>query len=185
MATYYKDKTETRKFESLGLVHTVFGQGVGKTTAAIGLAVRAAGADLSVHFIQFMKSGDSAEIEVLRRISNIRYFCPGKHPWILERGPDLVHHDHALKALNKAVSAVSEGAQVIVCDEILNTLLFEVLTIDKITDLISLCRGRIELIMTGSAAPSEVIELSDYVTELVQIKHPYYQGIEARRGIEY
>jgi len=185
MMAYYQDKTVTRKAGSWGLIHTIFGQGVGKTTAAIGLAVRAAGAGLSVHFIQFMKSGDSAEIETLHRIPNIHYFCPGKHPWILERGPDPVHHEHALKALNRAVSAESEGAQVLICDEILNTLLFGVLPIDKITDLISMCRNRVELIMTGSTAPTAIIELSDYVTELVQVKHPYYQGLEARRGIEY
>ena len=185
MATYYQGKTETRASESWGLIHTIFGRGVGKTTAAVGLAVRAAGAGLSVHFVQFMKSGDSAEIESMGCIPNIHYFCPGKHPWILEQGPDAVHREHALKAFNRALAAVDEEAQVLICDEILNTLLFGVLTIDQVTDLVSTCRGQVELVMTGSTAPPAIIELSDYVTELVQIKHPYYQGLDARRGIEY
>jgi len=74
---------------------------------------------------------------------------------------------------------------VLICDEILNTLIFHLLEQEQVEDLIQSCKGRIELVMTGANAPPSLIELADYVTEYKQIKHPYYKGARARRGIEY
>lgn len=168
-----------------GRIHVCYGRGVGKTTRAIGLAVRAAGAGLRVHFVQFMKSGDSGEVEAFRAIPGIRYYCPGIHPFITAGGPGAGHREHAQKALAYAREAIDTGADLLVCDEILNTLLFGVLPLASVLTLIDRCRGRVELAITGSDAPDEVIRAADYATEFIQTKHPYYEGVPAREGIEW
>ena len=157
---------------------------MGKTTRAVGLAVRAAGEGVRVVFVQFLKSGTSAEVGVLEKIENIRYWCPGRHPFITPRGADPVHYRHARDAYQFALSA-ARTCQVLICDEILDTLIFHLLEKQQLLQLIECCKGRVELVMTGRNASSDLIEAADYVTELVQVKHPYYKGAKARKGIEY
>lgn len=170
----------------LGMLHLYFGQGVGKTSRVVGLAVRAAGAGIEVDFVQFMKSGDSAEVEVFKTIPRIRYHCPGPHPFILSGGPERVHREHASKALSVALESVQEGKnRLLICDEILDTLIFGLLEVKQITDLADRSRGKVELVMTGRETPSDLLDRADYVTEFLQRKHPYYTGARARRGIEY
>lgn len=169
----------------LGFIHIYYGQGVGKTTRAVGLAVRAAGVGLKVNFIQFMKSGTSGEILIFANIPNIRYQCPGRHPFILSRGPEAIHYDHAAEAFRYAVEAVEDGTELLICDEIMNTLIFGLLEKEQVLELMEKCRGKTELVMTGASAPEDLIDRADYVTELRQIKHPYYAGAKARRGIEF
>ncbi|MEJ2586833.1 MAG: cob(I)yrinic acid a,c-diamide adenosyltransferase [Deltaproteobacteria bacterium] len=186
MGIYYKtQRSGLIRKSGLGLIHVYYGEGVGKTTRAVGLAIRAAGVGLKVDFIQFMKSGTSGEILIFAKVPNIRYQCPGRHPFILSKGPERVHYDHAETALGYALKAVEEGSQLLICDEILNTLIFDLLKPQQVRDLAETCRGRTEFVMTGRKAPAEFIQLADYVTELRQIKHPYYDGAKARRGIEY
>ncbi len=182
---YTKERSGLIKNIGLGLIHIYYGQGVGKTTRAVGLAIRAAGVGLKVNFIQFMKSGNSSEILVFANIPNIRYQCSGRHPFILSRGPEEVHYKHASEAFQYALEAVEEGTQLLICDEILNTLIFGLLKQEQVEGLIEKCRGKIEMVMTGANAPLELVELADYVTEYKQVKHPYYAGAKARRGIEY
>ena len=169
----------------LGLIHACYGQGVGKSTRSVGLAVRAAASGLRVFFVQFMKSGDSAEVKTLNQLDNIIYRCPGKHPFILSKGPQAVHYEHAEEGLWYAMRAAKEGAEVIVCDELLSALVFEVLSVQRALNLIALCRGKVELVLTGIDAAPEIQAAADYVTEFRQVKHPYYKGHMARKGIEY
>jgi len=169
----------------MGLIHVLFGGGVGKTSTAVGMAFRAAASGLQVYFIQFMKSDISGELNILKQISNIHYYSPGSHPFIKNNNPQKIHFDHANKALEYAWEAVGGDAQVLVCDELLNTILFGILTKEKILDLIDSCKNRVELILTGKVVPQEIVEVSDYVNEFINIKHPYDTGIGAREGIEY
>jgi len=171
--------------KGLGLIHIYYGKGVGKTTRAIGLAVRAAGDNRQVDFVQFMKSGTSSEVAIFRKIPNIHYRCPGKHPFIMSHGPEKIHYEHAAKALQFAFEAIDSATDLVVCDEILSTVIFDLLKKEQVLDLMERCRNKAELIMTGIDAPDEFINLADYVTEFVQIKHPYYSGARARKGIEY
>lgn len=186
VAIYYTaERSGLIKSIGLGLIHIYYGQGVGKTTRAVGLAIRAAGVGLKVNFIQFMKSGNSSEILIFANIPNIRYQCPGRHPFILSKGPEPVHYEHAATAYRYALEAIDDGTQVLICDEILNTLIFHLLTLEQVEELIRRCKGKIELVMTGASAPPPLIDMSDYVTEYKQVRHPYYKGARARRGIEY
>ncbi len=182
---YYGRRSGLVKDKGLGFIHIYYGQGVRKTSAAVGLAARAAGNDLQVDFVQFMKSGDSGEVATMKRIPNIRYWCPGKHTFIMTRGPMAAHYEHAAKALSFAFEAVKRGTHLLICDEILDTLIFNVLKKERLLDLIDKCKNKVELVMTGINAPMDILDLADYVTEFVQIKHPYYSGARARKGIEY
>jgi cob(I)alamin adenosyltransferase len=80
---------------------------------------------------------------------------------------------------------LQKGTHLLICDEILDTLIFDILQKDPILELIGKCKGRAELVMTGRSAPAEIQDQADYATEFVQIKHPYYSGSVARKGIEY
>lgn len=185
-AIYYpQQRSGFIRDESLGLIHICYGSGVGKTSRAVGLAIRAAGAGLRVDFVQFMKSGNSGEVATFERVPNIVYRCPGKHPFIISQGLDAVHYEHAQKALMYAQEAIESGVNVLICDEILDTILFNLIEKDKIIDLVERCKNQVELVMTGRDAPPDLIEAADYVTEFVQEKHPYYKGARARKGIEY
>jgi cob(I)alamin adenosyltransferase len=135
--------------------------------------------------VQFMKSGNSSEVSIFKKIPNIRYWCPGKHPFIVTSGPKQVHYEHAAKALSSAFEAIERGTSVLICDEILDALIFNVLAKESIVELIEKCKTKIELVMTGVSAPADILGMADYVTELVQVKHAYYKGARARKGIEY
>ena len=183
---YAAERSGIIRDEGPGLIHIYYGDGVGKTTSAIGLALRAAGAGLKTDFVQFMKSGKSSEVTLLNSIPRIRYCCPGAHPFIMSGGPKAVHYNHANRAFEYALEAVqAENIDVLICDEILDTLIFNILTEDRIRELMEACREKIELVMTGRDAPQAFIETADYVTEFVHKKHPYYRGVRARKGFEF
>jgi cob(I)alamin adenosyltransferase len=103
----------------------------------------------------------------------------------MSHGPEAVHRKHADRALSFAMGATGRGTQVLICDEILDTIIFDILTKDQILDLMKRCKGKVELVLTGRYAPWEIMGMADYVTEFVQIKHAYYEGSKARKGIEY
>ena len=88
-------------------------------------------------------------------------------------------------ALSFTFEAIERGTHLLICDEILDTLVFDVLKKEQILDLMARCRNKVELVMTGIDSPQAFINQADYVTEFVQIKHPYYSGARARKGIEY
>ena len=103
----------------------------------------------------------------------------------MSQGPEPIHYEHAAKGLAYAQAAIEKHPDLIVCDEILDTLLFKTLRKEQLLDLIHKCKGKIELVMTGRSAPEDILALADYATEFVQVKHPYYTGAKARKGIEY
>lgn len=186
LSSYYpQERSGYLKDGGFGLIHVYYGSGVGKTTRVVGLAIRAAGEGLEVHFVQFMKSAKSGETAIFAILPNIHYWCPGEHPFILSSGPRAEHFDHASRGLTQAFTVAEKGTDLLICDEILDTLIFGILQKDQILELIGRCKGRVELVMTGRSAPAEILDQADYATEFVQIKHPYYRGFVARKGIEY
>ncbi len=185
-STYYtQERSGHIRNAGMGLIHAYFGQGVGKTTRAVGLSIRAAGSGLRVVFVQFLKSGTAGEANIFEQVPNISYRCPGKHPFILSQGPQSVHYEHAETSLWYAKRAIKEGTHLLICDEILSTPIFGVLRLEQLLELMDRCRGQVELVMTGIDADPAIRAGADYVTEFVQRKHPYYSGHIARKGIEY
>lgn len=161
------------------------GNGKGKTTAAIGLAIRAAGAGKKVFFAQFVKGMHYGELVAL-----------GKHPEIVVKqyGQDcFIKHKPTPEDIKKAQEGLTEVLQVlhernfdvIVLDEVCIALYYQLFPLETILKLVQQKPETTEIILTGRYAPQELIDAADLVTEMKEIKHYYHKGIEARKGIEY
>ena len=103
----------------------------------------------------------------------------------MSQGPEAFTLWTSERALGYAFEAVRRGTHLLICDEILDTLIFELLRRNRLLELIERCKKKVELVMTGMNAPIQFIELADYATEFIHIKHAYYIGAKARKGIEY
>lgn len=170
----------------LGLTHIYTGDGKGKTTAAIGLAVRAAGRGLRVRIIQFMKgSASSGEIKPLRAIAGIDIDRMGEN-FLSTSPPDQAAVAASLEAaMAAAADALSGQYEVVILDELITATSLGVVPEDWVLGLIDDPQRRAELILTGRGASTRLIAAADLVTEMQLIKHPFDQGISARKGIEF
>lgn len=173
---------------SKGLVQIYTGEGKGKTTAAFGLAIRAVGHGLRVYIIQFMKGrGGYSELEGLKRLlpeCQLEHF--GAQGWV-HKGENLEEHSKEVgKAFRRAEEILASGEwNIVILDEILNALWFELISESEVLELLNKKPPNVELVLTGRNASETLIERADLVTEMVQRKHPFEQGIMARLGIEY
>jgi cob(I)alamin adenosyltransferase len=169
-----------------GYVQIYTGNGKGKTTAATGLAVRAAGAGLKVFIGQFIKMGDYSEIKALKErfsdLITIEQFGAGGFIWE-KASPEQIQS--ALKGFHRIKEVMASGEfQVIICEEASVAVSLGLLTVDHLLELISLKPENIEMVFTGRDADLKLIEAADLVTEMTEIKHYYSKGVEARTGIE-
>ena len=170
-----------------GLIHVYTGNGKGKTTAALGLALRAAGHGQRTYVGQFMKGQDYGELRaacMLGDLLTIEQY--GK--------PTFVHVDQvtqedvrlAREGLAAARAAMLSGAfDLVILDEINVALYFELLTVQDVLALIDDKPPKVELVLTGRRVPQAILDRADYVTIMQEGKHPYQQGIQARKGIEF
>lgn len=179
--------------ELRGMVLVNTGDGKGKTTSAMGQAVRAVGAGMKVIMIQFIKGRwKVAEIDGLRHLPNFELRRLGLGFTIPERriGP-LSEHQAAIEvAWEQAVAEVqSDRWDMVILDEIINVVsdpdLNAVVSTEDLLGLIRDRPGRLHMVLTGRRAPAELIEVADTVTEMVPVKHAYASGVKARRGIEF
>ena len=168
-----------------GFVHVYTGNGKGKTTAALGLSVRAAGAGKRVFIGQFLKQGAYSEIKTLKRFSDlitVEQFGSGR---FIKGKPTDEEVQLARQGMQRVSKAVLSGDYDMVVVEEGNVAascgLFDV---QQLLDLIELKPGHLELVITGRGADPQVIEKADLVTEMKEIKHYYHQGVAARLGIE-
>ncbi len=176
-----------RKRLRRGFVQVYTGNGKGKTTAALGLAMRAVGAGLRVYFVQFMKDFPYSELNILRtwhpQLVLQRF---GNDDFVLRKEPP----SDALKAeMRQALDAVRRTMQsgefdLIVLDEILVSIHFQLFRTQQVHEFIQARPPQVELILTGRYCPQEIIQAADLVTEMKEIKHYYQQGVLARKGIE-
>ena len=174
------DKDETR-----GYIQVYTGNGKGKTTAAIGLAIRAAGAGLKVFIAQFIKMGDYSEIKALRQFSDlitVEQFGLGRFTDGKPLPEDIQAAQKGLKRI-KSIMA-SEEYKVIILEEANVAAKFGLLREQDLLGLIVNKPYDLELVITGRHASSRVIEIADLVTEMVPIKHYFEKGVPARVGIE-
>lgn len=167
-----------------GQVHLYTGNGKGKTTAAIGLAIRAIGADLKVFFSQFIKNGEYSEIKALKSLDNIEIRQYGEEAFINGQ-PDEADKASAKKGLEEIKTAINSGEyQVVIIDEIAIAIFLELIDEDELFEAINNRPENVEVILTGRMAKDSLIAKADLVTEMKEIKHYYQQGIMARTGIE-
>lgn len=170
-----------------GLVYIFTGDGKGKTSAGLGVAVRAVCAGLKVAWISWYKdsSWPISEKELPRLIDIDMYFL-GKGFYISKKSSALKseHKEAALAALRKAKQILKDGQhELLVCDE-LNSLAEDgLLTAGEIKEMVE-ARGKTHLVLTGRNAPKEIIKLADLVTEMKKIKHPYDQAKLAVKGLD-
>src|SRR3989338_8343294 len=185
--------------EKLGLVHIITGDGKGKTTSSLGLAMRAAGNSLKVHMIQFLKSGVTGElfsskklgfeveqfgVDVVRaRQKNLQEFIDKTGKFVFQ--PDELEKEAALLGFEHAKNIIKSGEyDLVILDEINCVLDKGLIPINEVIELIK-NHGNTEIVFTGRDAPEELYEYADYVSEVKRIKHPWQKGIKARKGIEY
>lgn len=171
------------------MIHLYYGDGKGKTTAAVGLAVRAAGAGLRVLFVQFLKSAGSGERAALKEIKNVTLTpCPQSVPFTFQMEPDeLTRFTEEYNLLfEKAVSKESlDRYDVIILDEVFSLIDCGMLAKDKLLSFLKSAPKHAETVLTGHSVGRDFIELCDYVSEIKKISHPYDKGTAARRGIEF
>ena len=173
-----------------GLLHIYTGEGKGKTTAAIGLAVRAAGNGMKVLFVQFLKGGEeSGELKIFKKIQEnievIRF--DQRHPIFFKKGDTKEGLVNAAKdALNLIDEKIKSGKyNLVILDEINNVVSQGWADVNELKDIIRKRPEGLEIVLTGRGASEELIEIADYVTDMKAVKHPFKKGIKARKGIEY
>lgn len=171
------------------MIHLYYGGGKGKTTAAIGLAVRAAGSGLRVLFVQFLKGSISGERAALKEIKNITLTpCPQSVPFTFQMKPDeLARFTEEFNLLfEKAVSEKSLNRyDMVVLDEVFSLIDCGMLAKDKLFSFLKSAPRHTEIVLTGHEVSKDFIGLCDYASEIKKISHPYDKGMAARRGIEY
>jgi len=170
----------------LGLVHVKTGDGPGKTTSAFGLALRAAGRGLKVLIIQFMKKGDYGEVMAIKHVPEVEVKQFGREVFVSRERPEDLDLELARRALDEARRAVMSGSyDLVILDEVNVALNYGLIQLSDVVELIKSKPNHVELVLTGRGAPRELYELADYVTEVVEVKHPWRRGISGRKGIEY
>ena len=168
-----------------GYVQVYTGNGKGKTTAALGLALRAAGAGLKVYIAQFVKGMRYSELDVLAGLSDLITIKQYGRSCFIYRDPDKEDIQAAREGLADVKKIMDSGKyQVIILDEANIATHYNLFSVDELLDFIRGKKEDVELVITGRMADPRILEEADLVTEMREIKHYYQKGIEAREGIE-
>ncbi len=168
-----------------GYVQVYTGDGKGKTTAALGIALRAAGAKFYVYIAQFIKKGDYSEIKALKNLSEyitIEQFGLGRFVKGKPKEEDIKIARQGFEKIKEIIK--SEKHNVVILDELNVAVNLKLLSISEVIDLIDTKPNNIELVITGRSAHQEILKRADLVTEMRKIKHYYDAGVQARYGIE-
>lgn len=182
------------------MIFVLTGNGKGKTTAAIGMGIRAVGAGEKVLIVQFLKSF-SSESRIIKKIENFDlkifgkrgFFVPKeylkKHPQLKKFGVKIATKE-VIDLIKKGFdfvkkSAISKKYHLLILDEICIVLRFRFIQEKEMVDFLKKYGKGLDIVLTGRNCPKKIIEISDLVTEMKEAKHYYHQGIKARKGIEY
>lgn len=171
------------------MLHIYYGNGKGKTTAAVGLTIRANGSGMKTAFFQFLKNGSSSEIGILEKLDNTTVICCTEcTKFTSQMNSDekkMITSVHT-KMLEKAAALIEdEETQLIILDEFLDAYNKKLIDTDLADSFIKNCSDKAEIVITGREPPEHFMEAADYITEMIALKHPFNNGISARKGIEY
>jgi len=174
--------------EQKGLVHLYTGGGKGKTTAAAGLAVRAMGAGKAVLFCQFLKGSESSELKGLETLGSKIIRAKKCEKFIFQMNQEELEqlkqdHEECFAEIERLI--LSDGIDVAVLDEAVDAVNLGLIREDRLLDLIAARPAHMEIVITGHEPGENIKYAADYETDFVCVKHPFHNGIAARRGIEY
>ena len=164
------------------MLHLIIGKGKGKTSAAVGMAIRAAGHGKKVIFTQFMKDGSSGEIEILRSAENIEVVLPAEHYGFFSKMTEQQKAAAARCYEEMLERLTGSETFLIVLDEALHALKKGLIQKEQ---LLKLLEKDCEIVLTGYDPPEYLMERADYVSEICKRRHPFDRGITAREGVEY
>ncbi|WP_055071148.1 cob(I)yrinic acid a,c-diamide adenosyltransferase [Clostridium massiliamazoniense] len=172
-----------------GYIQIYTGESKGKTTAAMGLAIRAAGSGLKVCIVQFLKAWKTSELNSLEKIDNIdvfRFQTIKKFTWELNESERKQIEEETKKAYNFILNVFKEKKyDVVIVDEIMGALGAKLLTEQEVLELMDKKPDTVELVMTGRYPTEAIINKADLVTEMNVVKHYFNEGVQARLGIEF
>lgn len=175
------------------MIHLYTGEGKGKTSAAIGLCIRAAGWNRKVCFAQFMKGNDTGEIHVLEKLPAVTVLRSGKNFGFYHSMTEsdkaaltAIHND----ILDRLLEMTRSGnCDMIILDEVTYPVKWQLLDMDRLRRLLAMGKGEtpgtVELVLTGRDAASVLWNGADYITEMECVRHPFEEGVTARKGIEF
>lgn len=171
-----------------GLIHIYCGDGKGKTTAAVGLAVRCAGRGNKVLLVQFLKSRDSGELYSLAKLPDIEVMRGKESKKFTfqmneeEKHALLIEHN---KMFQQVLAKIKNGGySLLILDEVIGALNAKVFEMPKLIEFLRHKPENLEVVLTGRNPAPELVEIADYVSEMRKVKHPMDKGIMAREGIE-
>ena len=168
-----------------GYIQVYTGDGKGKTTAAFGLALRAAGAGLKVYIAQFVKGMKYSELDALAQLKNFITVKQYGRDCFIFREPEKEDIQAARTGLQEVREIMCSGEyQIIILDEANIATYYNLFSVDELLDFIKVKPEEVELVITGRSADPRIIERADLVTEMKEIKHYYQKGVKARKGIE-
>ncbi|MCI9161871.1 MAG: cob(I)yrinic acid a,c-diamide adenosyltransferase [Lachnospiraceae bacterium] len=173
----------------MACIHIYCGNGKGKTSAALGLAVRAAGRGKRVLIVRFLKTEDSGEVSILRRIPGITVTpCDHEFGFTFQMGVEekaeaaKYYRQRFEEACHEAVSC---GYDILILDEILAACSSSMVREEDVINFLKNPPAHLEIVLTGRNPSRQLLEMADYVSEIRMEKHPYQKGLPARKGIEY
>ncbi|MBI5397828.1 cob(I)yrinic acid a,c-diamide adenosyltransferase [Candidatus Woesearchaeota archaeon] len=179
-------KLKTRKRHAKGYIHTYIGDGAGKTTSALGIGLRALGNGKNVVMIQFMKGRkEIGEYQIQRLLPKYKVYQFGKVGWVSYRHPAEADKQRAKKGLAfaKKILQSRKPAHILILDEINLACGLRLLDTAEVLEMLKHAQAATDVYLTGRGAPSELLAISDFVTEIKQLKRP--KRLQARKGIEY
>jgi len=167
-----------------GYIQVYTGNGKGKTSAALGLALRAVGAGLKVYIAQFVKGMKYSELEALKRFPEITLEQFGRECFIHQQ-PQEEDIAIARRGLNRVKEVLASGRyHLVILDEANIATYFQLFSVDELLQVLKQKPLEVELVITGRYADQKVVEKADLVTEMEEVKHYYLKGVQARSGIE-
>ncbi len=168
-----------------GFVQVYMGDGKGKTTSALGMALRMAGAGGKTLIVQFMKGWPYSEVRSLSLLPGVTLVQTGRPDFVYPDSIDPVDYEEAKRGLAAATEGVKSGEyDLVILDELNVALSFGLLELTPVLELVEGRPRHTELVFTGRNPPRELVDAADLVTEMSEIRHPYQKGVLARKGID-
>lgn len=170
------------------MIQAYYGNGKGKTTSAVGSAIRCVGDGNKVLFVQFLKNNDSSEFNVLKSVEGIDILVSKEKYELYDNTKQELGYAFSVaysKLLFEDAESKFDMYQMLVLDEIFDVVEFGYISEDKLLALLNEYKNRLEIILTGHRITERIANISDYISEIKEIEHPYNKGVLSRKGIEY